>query len=193
MHYKILTQYLSPSIKQLVGGDNGKPLTIGGYPIIVRNFWVSRHNLDHLEVSHLDRIQMGVAQVSGIHEFYSSMYHDYPIEPEYDGMLDEVRVFVHEGVTRPSLLSVVKLLYWSIWLATKGINPILIILRHLVTIRRFRRKLHRFQERDSMLGVGLALHLESSPKTVIRANAIAGFTEVQILALRYQGSSSRVS
>ena len=70
MHYKILTQYLSPSIKRLVDGDNGKPLTIGGYPIIVRNFWVSRHNLDHLEVSRLDRIQMGVAQVSGIHGFY---------------------------------------------------------------------------------------------------------------------------
>ena len=193
MHYKMLTQYLGPSIKRLIGGDSGRPLTIGGYPIIVRNFWVSRHNLDHLEVSRLDRLQIGEAQVSGIHGFYSSMYHDDPIEPEYDGMLDEIRVFIHEGVTRPSPSSVLKLLYWSIWLSIKGINPISVIVRHLITVRRFRRKLHRSQERDSMLRVGPALHLESSPKTVIRANAIAGFTEAQIRSLRYQDSSSRIS
>ena len=190
MHYKKLTRYLSPSVKRLIGGDSGDPLTIGGYPIVVRNFWLSRHNLDHIEVSRLDRIQMGRDQVSGIHGFYSSMYHDDPIEPEYDGMLDEVRVFVHEGVTRPSLSSITKLLYWWVWMALRGINPILVSLRHISTLRR---KLHRSKERDSMMGVGPALHLKSSSKAVIRANAIAGFTEAQIVALRYQGSSSRVS
>ena len=189
MHYKKLTRYLSPSVKRLIGGDSGDPLTIGGYPIVVRNFWISRHNLDHIEVSRLDRIQMGRDQVSGIHGFYSSMYHDDPIEPEYDGMLDEVRVFVHEGVTRPSLSSITKLLYWWVWMALRGINPILVSLRHISTLRR---KLHRPKERDSMMGVGPALHLKSSSKAVIRANAIAGFTEAQIVALRYQGSSSRV-
>ena len=193
MHYKKLTRYLGPFVKRLIGGDSGDPLTIGGYPIIVRNFWISRHNLDHIEISRLDRIQMGTAQVSGIHGFYSSMYHDDPIEPEYDGMLDEVRVFIHEGVTRPSLSSIAKLLYWWGWMALRGINPILVTLRHCSTVRRFRRKLHRSQERDSMMGVGPALHLESSSKAVIRANAIAGFTEAQISALRYQVSSSRLS
>ena len=192
MHYKKLTRYLSPSVKRLIGGDSGDPLTIGGYPIVVRNFWISRHNLDHIEVSRLDRIQMGRDQVSGIHGFYSSMYHDDPIEPEYDGMLDEVRVFVHEGVTRPSLSSITKLLYWWVWMALRGINPILVSLRHISALRRFRRKLHRSKERDSMMGVGPVLHLKSSSKAVIRANAIAGFTEAQIVALRYQGSSSRV-
>lgn len=193
MHYKKLTRYLGPSIKRWIGGDSGDPLTIGGYPVIVRNFWISRHNLDHIEISRLDRIQMGTAQVSGIHGFYSSMYHDDPIEPEYDGMLDEVRVFVHEGVTRPSLSSLAKLLYWWVWMVFRGIDPVSVTLRHCLTLRRFQRKLHRSQERDLMMGVGPALHLESSSRAVIRANAIAGFSEAQILALRYQGSSSRVS
>ena len=193
MHYKKLTQYLGPSIKRLIGVDSGDPLTIGGYPIVIRNFWISRHNLDHIEISRFDRIQMGQDQVSGIHGFYSSMYHDDPIEPEYDGILDEVRVFVHEGVTRPSLSSTAKLLYWWTWMALKGINPILVTLRHISTIRRFQRKLHRSQERDWTMGAGPALHLKSSSKGVIRANAIAGFTEAQIVALRYQRSSSRVS
>ena len=193
MLYKKLTRYLGPSVKRWIGADSGDPLTIGGYPIIVRSFWISRHNLDHIEISRLDRIQIGTAQVSGIHGFYSSMYHDDPIEPEYDGILDEVRVFVHEGVTRPSLSSVTKLLYWWIWMAVKGINPLAVTVRHCSTIRQFQRKLHRSRERDSMMGVGPALHLESSSNTVIRANAIAGFSEAQISALRYQGSSSRVS
>ncbi len=193
MHYKKLTRYLGRPVKRLVGTDSGDPLTIGGYPIIVRDFWISRHNLDHIEVSRLDRIKIGRDQVSGIHGFYSSMYHDDPIEPEYDGILDEVRVFVHEGLTRPSLSSLAKLLYWWVWMASRRINPISVTLRHFSTIRRFRRKLHRAQERELMIGVGPALHLKSSSKAVIRANAIAGFTEAQILALRYQGSSSRVS
>ena len=193
MHYKKLTRYLGPSIKRLIGGDSGDPLTIGGYPIIVRSFWISRHNLDHIEVSRLDRIQIGTAQVSGIHGFYSSMYHDDPIEPEYDGMLDEVRVFVHEGITRPSLSSVAKLLYWWTWMAFRGVNPVVVTVHHFLTLRRFQRKLHRSKGRDSMMGVGPALHLESSSKAVIRANTIAGFSEAQISALRYQVSSSRVS
>ena len=193
MHYKKLTQYLGPSVKRLIGADSGDPLTIGGYPIVVRNFWISHHNLDHIEVSRLDRIQMGQDQVSGIHGFYSSMYHDDPIEPEYDGILDEVRVFIHEGVTRPSLASIAKLLYWWIWMLFKGINPISVTFHHIVTLRRFRRKLHRSQGRDLLMGVGPALHLKSSSKAVIRANAIAGLTEAQIVALRYQSSSSRVS
>ena len=192
MHYKKLTQHLGPSIKRLIGVDSGDPLTVGGYPIVVRNFWISRHNLDHIEISHFDRIQMGQDQVSGIHGFYSSMYHDDPIEPEYDGILDDVRVFVHEGVTRPSLASIAKLLYWWIWMVLRGINPISVTLRHVSTIRRFRRKLHRSQGRDWMMSVGPALHLKSSSKAVIRANAIAGLTEAQVVALRYQGSSSRV-
>jgi hypothetical protein len=191
LHYKKVTRYLGPTIKKLIGCDSGDPLVVGGYPLIVRNFWISRHNLDHIEIARLDRIQMGSAQVSGIHGFYSSMYHDEPIEAEYDGILDEVRVFIHEAVTRPSLASVTKLLYWMIWMATKRMNPVTVVLRHAESVKRFQKKLHRSQERDSLLRTGLAVYLETSSQAVpiILANQIDGLTEAQVQALRYQLSS----
>jgi hypothetical protein len=193
MHYKKVTRYLGPTIKKLIGCDSGDPLVIGGYPLIVRNFWISRHNLDHIEVSQFDRIRMGDAEVSGIHGFYSSMYHDEPIEAEYDGMLDEVRVFIHEGITRPSLASIAKLLYWMGWMIFQGINPVAVIARHISSLRRFQKKLHRSQERDWSLRVGPAMYLETLPKTVpvILANEIAGLTEAQVREFRYQSSSHR--
>ncbi len=188
MIYKKITRYLGPSLKRLIGCDSGDPLVIGGYPLIVRNFWISRHNLDHIEVSRLDRILMGHDYVSGIHGFYSSMYHDSPIEPEYNGMLDEVRVFIHEAVTRPSIASLTKLLYWMIWMLGRGINPIAVIIRHIITLRRFKKNLHLSQGRDALLSLGPALHLAAVDRhvPVIRANAIDGLTEEEVRALRDQ-------
>lgn len=191
MHYKKLTHHLSPTLKKIIGCDSGDPLTVGGYPLIVRNFWISQHNLDHIEVARLDRIQIGTAQVSGIHGFYSSMYHNEPIDTEYDGILDEVRVFIHEAVTRTSIASIAKLCYWMGWMITQKINPIAVVFRHIVSIRSFQKKLRHSQEREMLLQVGPVLHLEFSPRpgAVILSNEIAGLTEAQVLALRHPSSS----
>jgi hypothetical protein len=188
VRYKKLTRYLRPSLKRLIGCDTGDPLVIGGYPLIVRNFWISRHNLDHIEVSQLDRILMGRDYVSGIHGFYSSMYHDSAIEPEYNGMLDEVRVFIHEAVTRPSVASLTKLLYWIIWMMGQGINPFAVIIRHITTLRQFKKNLHLSQVRDVLSDLGPSLHLATVDRQVpvIRANAIDGFTEEEVQLLRHQ-------
>jgi hypothetical protein len=188
VRYKKLTRHLGPSLKRLIGCDSGDPLVIGGYPLIVRDFWISRHNLDHIEIARLDRILIGHDYVSGIHGFYSSMYHDSPIEPEYNGMLDEVRVFIHEAVTRPSIASLTKLLYWMIWMIGQGINPIAVIARHVTSLRRFEKTLHHSQGRDSLLSHGPALHLAAADRSipVILANAIDGFTEEEVRALRDQ-------
>lgn len=164
---------------------------IGGYPLVVRNFWVSRHNLDHIEVSQMDRIQMGSAWVSGIHGFYSSMYHDEPIIPEYDGILDEVRVFIHEALTRPSICSLVKLGYWMLWMASQGMNPIAIVLRHGRSIHHLRRRIYPRQGNlpVALLEPTFSLQVQEKTHPVIVAKGINGYSEAQVQHLYHQFSS----
>jgi hypothetical protein len=192
MLYKKLTRYLSPTTKRLIGCDSGDSLIVGGYPVIARDFWISRHNLDHIECARFDRILMGQDYVSGIHGFYSSMYHDSPIQSEYNGMLDEVRVFIHEAVTRPSLASLTKLLYWMIWMCFQNINPIAVIMRHCASMRKFEQALQRSQERT---GLGPVFHLALPTRDVpiVRANEIGGFSEAEVRQFRAQLSGQSAS
>ena len=133
--YKPLT--LSHAWKKRLGCVSTTPVVIAGRPVIIKGEWVHHHNLYHLEISHLDRILMGKDWVSGIHGFYSSMYHDVEIEPEYNGFLDEARVAVHESLVHPSLYTFIKLLNWSLWFIRQGMNPIAIIDRHWKSLRSY--------------------------------------------------------
>lgn len=74
--------------------------------------------------------------VSGIHGINSPILHDSPIIEEYDGILDEARVAIHEWLTRLSIFSSFKLIFWIFWLITQRINPIAVIIRHARSMKR---------------------------------------------------------
>ncbi len=128
---------LTHTWKKRLGCTSTMPVVIAGHPLVVRGYWIHYHNLYHLEISRLDRILMGKDFVSGLGGFYSPMYHDEEIPPEYNGILDEARVAVHEAITRPSVYSTVKLFRWSLWFLRQWMNPIAIIYRHWISLRTF--------------------------------------------------------
>ena len=125
-------------LRKLLGRNCDRPVIIAGYPLKLRGEFVSYHNLYHFEMSRLERILIGKDMVSGIHGFDSHMFHDAPIEREYDGVLDEARLAVHEWMTRPSFYNTFKLINWSIWLMSQEINPLAVIFRHARSLWRFR-------------------------------------------------------
>lgn len=55
--------------------------------------------------------------------------------PEYDGVLDEIRVAIHEWMTRPSFYNTCKMVNWIIWMISQGINLVTTLLRHLETLK----------------------------------------------------------
>ncbi len=133
--YEPLT--LSHALKKKLGCISTTPVVVAGRPVIIKGEWVHHHNLYHLEISYLDRILMGRDWVSGIHGFYSSMYHDVEIEAEYNGFLDEARVAVHESLIHPSIYTFIKLLWWSLWFIRHGMNPIAIVYRHWKSLQSY--------------------------------------------------------
>ena len=133
--YEPLT--LSHAWKKKLGCVSTTPVVVAGRPVIIKGEWVHHHNLYHLEISYLDRILMGRDWVSGIHGFYSSMYHDVEIQAEYNGFLDEARVAVHESLIHPSIYTFIKLLRWSLWFIRHGMNPIAIVYRHWKSLQRY--------------------------------------------------------
>lgn len=99
------------------------------------------HNLFHYELSLLERIQIGQDWVSGIHGFYSPMFHEQEITPEYEGILDEARLTMHEWLTRTSLFSTLKAFNWMISLVSMQINPITLIMRHGQSLKNYQGKM----------------------------------------------------
>ena len=130
---------MSRTLRELMGRDCGRPVRIAGYPLKLRGEFLTYHNLYHFEMSRLERILIGKDMVSGIHGFYSQMFHDTPIEIEYDGVLDEARLAVHEWMTRTSFYNTFKLVNWSIWFVSQGINPFAVIFRHAKSLWRFKK------------------------------------------------------
>jgi hypothetical protein len=128
---------LTHAWKKRLGCTSTMPVVMGGHPVVIRGHWIHYHNLYHLELVHLDRILMGKDMVSGLHGFYSPMYHDEEIPAQYDGVLDEARVAVHEAITRPSIYSTFKLLRWSLWFIRQGMNPIAILYRHWKSLQKY--------------------------------------------------------
>ena len=100
----------------------------------IRDLSLCQHDLYHLEVAQLERIQIGKYSVSGIHGINSPILHESPIIEEYDGILDEVRVAFHEVIVKISIYNTFKAIAWMCWLISSGISPIAVFLRHYSSI-----------------------------------------------------------
>ena len=122
-------------IRKILGCTSAKPIKLGDYLIKVRGHSLEYHDLYHLEVSCLERIQIGKHKVSGIHGINIPLFHDSPIVKEYSGLLDEVRVAFHEWLTRPSIFNTIKAISWMGWLVSRGINPIAVLIRHIKVLK----------------------------------------------------------
>lgn len=127
--------------KRWIGCLSWDTVIIEDKPLKIRGYEYNYHNLFHYEISLLERIQMGDDLVSGIHGFYSPMFHEQVIEPEYEGILDEARLTLHEWMTRTSLFSTLKAFNWMISLALMEINPITVIIRHGKSIKNYQGKM----------------------------------------------------
>lgn len=121
-------------INKLLNYSALDPAIINNSPVIVRGHHVCNHDLYHLEISHLERIKIGKHMVSGIHGINSHIFHDAPINEEYESFLDEARVAFHEWLTRTSLINSFKAFLWTIWLIFNGINAFAVIYRHYKTL-----------------------------------------------------------
>ncbi|MBD2101434.1 hypothetical protein [Leptolyngbya sp. FACHB-261] len=98
--------------------------------------WTFYHDLYHVEVACLERIQIGPHQVSGIHGINATAFHDAPLVEEYEAYFDEARVAVHEWFTRPSIFTTLKLIHWLVWFALRGINSFAVLIRHWRSLQR---------------------------------------------------------
>ena len=124
-------------IKKILGYDAlDTVVTNDGFPVTIRGYPLCNHDLYHIQVSKLQRIQIGKHMVSGIHGINAPIFHDLPITEEYESFLDEIRVAFHEWLTRTSLTNTVKAFIWAIWLIFKGINSFAVIYRHYKTLNR---------------------------------------------------------
>lgn len=123
-------------IRKILGSRSVEPVKVGLFFVKIRGYLLSYHDLYHLEVSCLERILMGKHMVSGIHGINSLVLHKDVIVEEYDALLDEARVALHEWLTHTSIFNTIKAIFWILWLITKRINPIAVIIRHLKVMRR---------------------------------------------------------
>lgn len=124
------------SFKKYFGCISLIPITIKNEHIKIENVCIHYHDLCHLEVARLDRIQMGKYMVSGIHGISARVFHKYPIVREYDGFLDEARIAIHEWLTRTTIFSSIKVICWLILLILYGINPIAVVIRHFRSLKK---------------------------------------------------------
>ncbi|BAZ67671.1 MAG: hypothetical protein KME28_14520 [Pelatocladus maniniholoensis HA4357-MV3] len=122
-------------LKKNLGYISLIPISVGGKNVKIRGIGINYHDLYHLEVAQLNRIQIGKNWVSGIHGINAGIFHDLPIVEEYDGYLDEARVAIHEGLTRPTAFSVLKTFCWLILLSLHGINSLAVLIRHLKSLK----------------------------------------------------------
>lgn len=112
------TAYWHPNLnryfRQLSGYISTLPVKIAGDLLIFDGRVFEHHDLLHYEISLLDRITIGEDWVSGIHGICLPIFPDGPTVPEYDGLLDEARVAMHEWLTQPTLyqyLQTIELVY----------------------------------------------------------------------------------
>ena len=123
------------SLKIQLGCISKKLVVRDGEIIKIRGIPLCYHDLYHLEVSQLERIQIGKYLVSGIHGINSPVFHKEPIIEEYDGILDEIRVAFHELLVQTSIYNTIKAIAWFYWLICQGINPVETISRHYKTLQ----------------------------------------------------------
>lgn len=127
-------------LKKNLGCISLIPITIGHEHIRVKGVCIHYHDLYHLEVAQLERIQMGRYMVSGVDGLRVAVFHQSVKPQEYDGFLDEARIAIHEGLTRPTPFSVIKALCWMTLLFLQGINPIAVLIRHVRSMKKKQRE-----------------------------------------------------
>ncbi|NJM72793.1 MAG: hypothetical protein HC862_23100 [Scytonema sp. RU_4_4] len=127
--------------KKILGYISLVPIKIGNELLKVRGVCINYHDLYHLEVAQLQRIQMGKNWVSGIDGINATVFHDSPIVEEYESFLDEARIAIHEGLTRPTAFSQLKAFCWMILLTLKGINPLAVLIRHIQSMKKKQQEL----------------------------------------------------
>ncbi|MBD1907192.1 hypothetical protein NDI37_08070 [Funiculus sociatus GB2-A5] len=135
------TNPLIVRLKKKLGCISLIPIKVRKEPVKVRNVRIHYHDLYHLEVAQLERIQMGRYMVSGIHGIKAPVFHDFPILQEYDGFLDEARIAIHEWLTRPTAFSKIKAICWMTLLILHGINPFAVVMRHLKSMKKKQQEL----------------------------------------------------
>lgn len=127
-------------LKKKLGCISLIPVKIGKENIRVRGVCIQYHDLYHLEVAQLERIRMGKYLVSGVHGLEVSVFHNSLKPQEYDGFLDEARIAIHEGLTRPTAFSTIKALCWMTLLMLQGINPFAVLIRHIKSMKNKQRE-----------------------------------------------------
>ncbi|GJD19498.1 unknown protein [Rivularia sp. IAM M-261] len=132
------------NLKKRFGCISLIPIKIQNEHIRIRNVCIHYHDLCHLEVAQLKRIQMGKYMVSGIHGIKAGVFHESLNKQEYDGFLDEARIAIHEWLTRTTIFSSIKLICWMILLVLYGINPIAVIIRHIQSVKEKQQELCSF-------------------------------------------------
>lgn len=93
------------------------------------------HDRAHVEVSKLQPILMGGDYVNGIDGIDLSIFHQNAHQAKYSGFLDEARVGIHQVFVCQKPIYFVRLVYWCLWLACQGINPVAVVIRHSRTLR----------------------------------------------------------
>lgn len=121
--------------KKTLGCISLIPIKIGNEHIKVKGVCIQYHDLYHFEVAQLERIRMGKHMVSGIDGLEVSLFHNSLKPQEYDGFLDEARIAIHEGLTRPTAFSIIKALCWMILLMLQGINSFAVVIRHIKSMK----------------------------------------------------------
>lgn len=124
------------TLKKTLGCISLIPIKIGNEHIKVRGVCIHYHDLYHFEVAQLERIRMGKHMVSGVHGLKVSLFHNSLKPQEYDGFLDEARIAIHEGLTRPTAFSTIKALCWMTLLALQGINSFAVLIRHIKSMKK---------------------------------------------------------
>ncbi|MDY6898983.1 MAG: hypothetical protein SWZ49_13025 [Cyanobacteriota bacterium] len=122
-------------LKKTLGCISLIPIKIGNEHIKVKGVCIHYHDLYHFEVAQLERIRMGKHMVSGVHGLKVSLFHNSLKPEEYDGFLDEARIAIHEGLTRPTAFSIIKALCWMTLLALQGINSFAVVIRHIKSMK----------------------------------------------------------
>ena len=131
------------NLKKTLGCISLIPIKIGNEHIKVKGVCIHYHDLYHFEVAQLERIQMGKYMVSGVHGLKVSLFHNSLKSEEYDGFLDEARIAIHEGLTRPTAFSIIKALCWMTLLALQGINSFAVLIRHIKSMKNKQKEFRR--------------------------------------------------
>lgn len=115
IHKMGMKRYAKEWVKSMLGDKNQDYI-----PVAYKGYWMHPHDIAHLKVAELDPIPMGkghpVNGINGISSQVAPHFHpDKPdYRPQYNGLLDEYRVAIHQWQEKKSLISGVRLLFYMV-------------------------------------------------------------------------------